>query len=91
MSVRVLLPANMRQLADNQSSIEIAGTTVGEILQDLTSQFPDLKTRLLDADGQVQSFVNVFVNDQSIREQDGMQTEVAPKGEVVIVAALAGG
>ncbi|MCR9291971.1 MAG: MoaD/ThiS family protein [bacterium] len=91
MSVRLRLPANMRSLASDQSEIAIDGTTVGECLQNLAQQFPELESRLLDAEGNLQGFINVFVDNVSIRELRQLRTPVSEGSEVLIVAALAGG
>ncbi len=91
MSHHIQLPANMRALADNQSQVAVAGETVGQALQELVNLHPDLASRLLNESGQLQSYVNVFVDQQSVRGLQELETPLGPDSEILIVAALAGG
>lgn len=81
----------MRGLADDKPTHTIAAETVGDALKTLCEQFPELQPRLLDAKGEVLSFVNVFVDSKNLRELDGEDTLLAENAEILIVAALAGG
>ena len=91
MPVRVLIPTALKQYADNTETIEFDGQTVNEIIDKLTSHYPNLKAHLLDDNGSLRNFVNVFVNEDNIRDQQNMDTAVADGDEVVIVPAIAGG
>jgi molybdopterin converting factor small subunit len=81
----------MRPLAGDLAVIEQSGDTVGQVLQNLTRQYPQLKPRILAEDGHVQSYVNIFVDDQSIRDLGQLDTPLHADSEVLILAALAGG
>jgi len=61
------------------------------MIQSLTTQFPDLKKHLLDANGRIPSFINIFVNDDDIRNLQHEQTVVMDNTTVSIVPAIAGG
>lgn len=91
MSVRIRLPANMRPLAGNQAMVSVEATTVGEAFEQLLGKFPDLRARLLGRDGDLQSYVNVFVNEANIREASQLDTPVQGGDELLVIAALAGG
>ncbi len=91
MTVRVRLPANMRALADDQSVVEQEGNTVAEVLMNLARQYPELESRILTPEGELQSFVNVFVDDTSVRDLEHLDTPVKSDSEVLVLAALAGG
>ena len=91
MSVRIRLPANMRPLAGNQAVVAVEATTVGEAFEQLLGEYPDLRERLLDRDGDLQSYVNVFVNEANIREASQLDTPVKGGDELLVIAALAGG
>ena len=67
------------------------GATVAAVLEDLERQFPGLKQELLNDDGQMRQFVNVYVNDEDIRYLDRLQTAVADGDQVAILPAVAGG
>jgi molybdopterin synthase sulfur carrier subunit len=91
MSVTVRVPTTLRTLTAGSSEVEVEGTTVAQVFAALESQHPGFRERLLDDDGKLRRFVNVFVSDDDIRFLQGLETEV-PAGETVsIVPAVAGG
>jgi len=91
MSVTVRIPTTLRPLAGGRSEVAVEGATVGEVLQNLDAEHPGFADRLLDDDGGLRRFVNVFVADDDVRFMDGLQTPV-PDGETVaIIPAVAGG
>jgi len=87
----VRIPAPLRKLTADQRIVKAVGRTLVELVEDLDRQFPGIKARLLDGDGQVLSFVNIFVNDEDIRFLQGLQTPITPETEVAIIPAMAGG
>ena len=62
-----------------------------ELLMDLGNQYPELKEQVLDDEGQLHRFVNVYVNDEDVRYLDGLDTKVAEGDVVAILPAVAGG
>ena len=72
-----------------QASVD-AGTMV-EVVESLEEQFPGLKARICDDDGELRSFVNVYVNGEDIRFLDGMGSAISSGDEISIVPAVAGG
>lgn len=91
MTVQIRIPANMRALTERQESVEIRAGTVGEALERLLKLHPQLTAQLRTPDGQIPSFINVFVNETSIREIGGLATPVCDGDEILIIPALAGG
>ncbi len=91
MSVKVMIPRALRQFADGEDVIELAGNNVGEVLDQLSERCPKLKPHLFADDGQLRNFVNVFVNEENIRDRDNQQTSVREGDELSIVPAIAGG
>ena len=87
----ISLPTPLRPYADKQSEVAVSGKTVGEVLQDLTGRFPKLKPHLFSDDGQLRSFVNVYVNDEDIRFLDKHDTSVADEDALSIIPSIAGG
>jgi sulfur-carrier protein adenylyltransferase/sulfurtransferase len=88
---KVLIPTPLRQFAGKQDSVELAGSTVGEVLSALTAQFPDLKKQIFNDEGKLRSFVNVYLNDEDIRYLKKNDTPVAPGDTLSIVPSIAGG
>ena len=74
---KIVIPTALRQYAGNTAAVDVQGATAGEVLASLTSQYPELKKHLYDANGKLRSFVNVFVNDEDIR---GLQNENIKSG-----------
>lgn len=87
----VLIPTPLRRLTGNQSKVDVPGATAGEIIQNLEVAYPGIGERLLESDGQVKRFINVFVNEDEIRTLQGTDTPVALTDRVSIVPAMAGG
>jgi molybdopterin/thiamine biosynthesis adenylyltransferase/rhodanese-related sulfurtransferase/molybdopterin converting factor small subunit len=88
---KVLIPTPLRQFAGKQDSVELAGSTVGEVLAALTATFPDLKKQIFNDEGKLRSFVNVYLNDEDIRYLKKNDTPVAPADTLSIVPSIAGG
>lgn len=87
----VKIPTVLRPQVGGNRELELDGTTVGEVVDALTAQYPSLKSQLLSADGQLNRFVNVYVNGQDVRYLDGLATPVAGRDEVRLLPAMAGG
>ena len=91
MSVTVRVPTTLRTLTGGASEVAVEGATVGEVLKSLESAHPGFAERLLDDEGGLRRFVNVFVADDDVRFLEGLDTPV-PDGETVsIIPAVAGG
>ena len=86
----VRVPTPLRPHAGGLDRVEASGSTVGEILSDLTTHHPALRDRLFDGD-ELRRFVNVYVNNEDIRYLEDLATPVAPSDEVSIIPAVAGG
>jgi molybdopterin converting factor small subunit len=86
----VRIPTPLRPQAGGRDSLEAAGSTVGEVLEDLCQAHPALRDRLLEG-GEVRRFVNIYVNNEDIRYLDELATPVEEKDEVSIIPAIAGG
>jgi len=91
MSIKILIPTALRQYAQNRDSVELSGKNAGELLENLTREFPDLKKHLYDEDGKVRNFVNIYVNDDDIRYLQSYETEVNDGDIISIIPSVAGG
>jgi len=87
----VLVPTPLRRLTGGQSKIEAEGNDVGALLAAINTQFPGISEKVLDEQGDVKRFINVFVNDDEIRTLQGLSTPVNSSDRVSIVPAMAGG
>jgi molybdopterin synthase sulfur carrier subunit len=90
-SVRVRLPTILRSYAAGQSSVEAEGSTVGEVVDDLVGRFPGMAGHLKSPEGSLHRFVNVYVNDEDVRYQGGLDAKGGEGDEVSILPAVAGG
>src|SRR5438270_10060271 len=88
---KILIPTPLRQYADKQDTIELPGATVGEVLTSLTSRYADLRRHLYNDQGNLRSFVNVYVNDDDIRYLNKDATPLKDGDTVSIVPSIAGG
>ncbi|MDR0622303.1 MAG: MoaD/ThiS family protein [Deltaproteobacteria bacterium] len=91
MPIALKIPTALRGFTDGLSQVELEGTTVGELLKNLTEKYPDLTTHLYDEAGALRSFVNVFVDGSNVKSLKGQETELKPGQTVMLVPAIAGG
>ncbi len=91
MSKNVRIPTPLRKLTNNEELVEVNGATVGEIITELQNRYPGIQERLLDEQGQVRRFVNVYVNEEDIRFLQNQDTPLKEGDEVSIIPAIAGG
>jgi adenylyltransferase/sulfurtransferase len=91
MTTKVLIPTPLRQYTNKADVVELNGSTVGELLQNLTERYSPLKKHLFSEEGRLRSFVNVYVNDEDIRYLQKESTRVTEKDVVSIVPSIAGG
>ncbi len=87
----VYLPTPLRRYANGQSKVQVEGSTVGQVLQNLDTSYPGLKERLYDENGEIKRFIQVFVNEEDVRGLQGDNTPVDARDEISIVPAMAGG
>ena len=85
------IPTPLRPYAGNNKSVTVQGSTVAAILEDLLTQYPDLKNHLKDRKGNLRSFVNIYVGDEDIRSLEGVDTEVEADDVLTIIPSIAGG
>jgi MoaD family protein len=87
----VRIPPVLRPHTGGQPEIEAAGSNVGEVLHSLTSEYAETESQLFGEDGDLNRYVNVYLNDEDVRVLDGLETSVADGDTVVILPAMAGG
>ena len=90
MSITVRIPTPLRTLTGGEESVTASGKNIQALIDDLESNFPGIKDRLVDDKG-VRRFVNLYLGDEDIRFLDGLDTELNDGDELSIVPAIAGG
>jgi molybdopterin synthase sulfur carrier subunit len=91
MPVSVRIPTQLRELSGGASEVQLRPGSVAQVLQQLESEHPGFAERLFDGKGELRRFVNVFVADEDIRFEQGLETAVTEGQTVSIVPAVAGG
>ena len=91
MAVPILIPTALRGYTAGRDRVEAEGRTVGELLANLAERFGELRRHLFDDQGQLRSFVNVYVNDEDFRYLERERTPVGERDVVSIVPSIAGG
>jgi molybdopterin synthase sulfur carrier subunit len=90
-AVDVRLPTLLRAQAGGQSTVTVKADTIGDVLRELVSEFPGMSGQLLNEDGSLHRFVNVYVNDDDVRYLESLETPVKEGDEVSLLPAVAGG
>ena len=85
------LPPVLRPMAGGARTVEAGGDDLRTALENLTEQHPSLRSRLLGDDGEIATFVNVYLGGEDVRTLDGLDTEVKPGATVTLLPAMAGG
>jgi sulfur-carrier protein len=87
----VRIPPVLRPSVGGEKELTAEGSSVGEILHELVAQHPETESQLFAGDGELNRYVNVYLNDEDVRVLDGLQTRVADTDTLVILPAMAGG
>lgn len=87
----IRIPTPLRKLTNNQEEVTASGATLGAILDELNKTYPGLGERIVDENGTIRRFVNIFVNDEDVRFLQEKETPVKEADVVSIVPAIAGG
>jgi molybdopterin synthase sulfur carrier subunit len=90
-SVTVRVPTILRNLTGGSAEVTADGSTLAEILDKLESDHPGIRGRVLDDDGKLRRFVNVYVGDEDVRFAGGLQTPTPDGATISIIPAVAGG
>ena len=86
----VRIPTPLRPYTSGNEHVTVNGATVGEALDSLVEQYPELKPHLFN-EGKLRSFVNVFLGEEDTRFLDGTQTPITDESKLLIIPSIAGG
>jgi sulfur-carrier protein len=87
----IKIPPVLRASVGGEKEVEASGASVGEVLRDLASSHPATESQLFGADGALNRYVNVYLNDEDVRVLDGLETSVGAGDTLQILPAMAGG
>jgi len=87
----VKIPPVLRPSVGGEKEVPADGASVGEVLRSLASTHPQTQTQLFSAEGELNRYVNVYLNDEDVRVLDGLETAVGEGDTLVILPAMAGG
>ena len=91
MSVVVRIPNPLRNMTNGQDRVTFEGSNLIEVIDALEAQYPGIKERICDENGDLRAFVNIYINGEDVRFLQGLETPTKAGDEVSIVPAVAGG
>ena len=91
MAVLVRIPTPLRRMTNGLSQVEMDESNLSDMIDRLESDYPGFKERLLDEEGELRYFVNIYLNGEDVRFLDGLGTTAKSGDEISIVPAVAGG
>ena len=91
MSVNVKIPTPLRTLTAGKAEVPVEAATVQEALTKLNGEFDGLGEKIFDENGQIRRFINVYVNEDNIKDKNDLATEIGPGDTISILPSIAGG
>ena len=91
MPVTVRIPTPLRRMTNGQDKVEMEASTLSAMIENLEASYPGVKERLIDENGELRYFVNIYLNGEDVRFLDGLDTSAGSGDEISIVPAVAGG
>lgn len=91
MPVTVRLPGSLREAAGGANKVTASGATLDEVFADIERRHPGFRARVLDDDGAIRTYVNVYIGEDDARERGGTGAAVPDGGEIMVIPAMAGG
>ena len=91
MAATVRIPTVLRPAMGGLTMVSVEGSTIGDVLTELTNSYPAIQSQLLNTDGTLHRFLNVYVNDDDVRYIGGVDAPVKPDDEITLLPAVAGG
>jgi molybdopterin converting factor small subunit len=91
MSAAVRIPTILRNYTGGEKNVTADGGTLAELIESLETNYPGIKSRVLDDAGALRRFVNIYVGDDDVRFLDGLDTKIDDGSQISIIPAVAGG
>lgn len=89
--VSLRIPTPLRSYTGGQVEVTVNGDTVAEAMADLVTQFPTLRPHLFNGEAQLRPFVNLFLNDENVRDLQGLNTPLQEGDRLLLIPSIAGG
>ena len=90
MSVLINVPTPLRTITKDRT-VQVESKTLAECINNLDEKFNGIKKRLINDDGEINKFINFYINGDDVRHLKGLETEIEPNSSIDIVPAMAGG
>jgi len=87
----IRIPTPLRTYTGGQVEVTVAGVTVADAMNDLVAQYPTLKPHLFNGEAQLRPFVNLFLNDENVRDLQGTNTPIQESDRLLLIPSIAGG
>ncbi len=87
----IRLPTPLRSFAQGKAEVQVAGATISEALQDLLTNYPTLRPHLLNGEGQLRPFVNLFLGEENVMQMQGLNTPLKENDRLMLIPSIAGG
>jgi molybdopterin converting factor small subunit len=87
----IRIPTPLRAYTNGQNEIAVEGQTVGEALDNLVALHPALRPHLFSSEGRLRAFVNLFLNEENIKDLNGIETPIRPNDRLMLIPSIAGG
>lgn len=88
---KLKIPTPLRPYASGESTVDLPGETVAEVLDALVERHPELKKHLIGPDDQLRPFVNLFLREENVSQLQGLETRLTEEDTVLIIPSIAGG
>ena len=86
-----MIPTPLRRMTNGKDKVEVESANLNDLVEKLNGEFPGFKDRLVDEEGELRYFVNIYLNGEDVRFMDGLNTSTSSGDEISIVPAVAGG
>jgi molybdopterin synthase sulfur carrier subunit len=87
----IRIPTPLRSYVNGQSEIPVQGQTVADAMENLLTQYPDMRPHLTNTNGQLRPFVNLFLGESNVRDLQGLETPLKEDDKLLLIPSIAGG
>jgi molybdopterin synthase sulfur carrier subunit len=87
----IRIPAALRSYVNGQAEVTVHGETVGAAFEDLLVQFPSMRPQMINSEGKMRSFVNLFLGENNVKDLQGLNTPIDADAKILLVPSVAGG
>jgi len=87
----IRIPTPLRTYTEGKNEVAVQGDNVARALNDLTQQYPALQRHIFNDNGELRAFVNLFLNEDNVRDLQGLETPLVENARLMIIPSIAGG